>query len=370
MKFGIFDHLDRSQDDAERQYEERLRLVELYEWAGFHAYHVAEHHGTPLGMAPSPGLFLSAVAQRTTTLRFGPLVYPLGLYHPLRLAEEICMLDRMSSGRLELGVGRGASPYEAAFFGIDPKTTAERFDEVLAIVLKGLVAGRLDPKGKHFAFDNVPLELTPVQRPHPPLWHVTRSIENAPRLAGEGCNVALSLPTAEAAVFTAAYAKAWAELQRQPEEMPFVGNTRNVVVADTEREAVGMAKRAFRVWYDSLVHLWRAHDVALPTQIFPSEFEDAVYQGYVIAGSAAQVRDRMRADIAATGINYSLCRFAYGDLSFEESARSVRLFAREVMPELSPGQGIPANARLPASVVNRIGHYGSEAGVDIAFPFR
>ena len=86
MKFGIFDHLDRSGPDAERQYEERLRLIELYEWAGFHAYHVAEHHGTPLGMAPSPGLFLSAVAQRTTTLRFGPLVYSLGLYHPLRLA--------------------------------------------------------------------------------------------------------------------------------------------------------------------------------------------------------------------------------------------------------------------------------------------
>jgi alkanesulfonate monooxygenase SsuD/methylene tetrahydromethanopterin reductase-like flavin-dependent oxidoreductase (luciferase family) len=66
MKFAVFDHLDRSGPDLERQYEERLRLTEIYEWAGFHAYHVAEHHGTPLGSAPSPGLFLAAVAQRTT----------------------------------------------------------------------------------------------------------------------------------------------------------------------------------------------------------------------------------------------------------------------------------------------------------------
>ena len=107
MKFAVFDHLDRSGPDLGRQYEDRLRLIELYEWAGFHAYHVAEHHGTPLGSAPSPGLFLAAVAQRTTTLRLGPLAYPLGLYHPLRLLEEICMLDVMSGGRLELGRGCG-----------------------------------------------------------------------------------------------------------------------------------------------------------------------------------------------------------------------------------------------------------------------
>jgi alkanesulfonate monooxygenase SsuD/methylene tetrahydromethanopterin reductase-like flavin-dependent oxidoreductase (luciferase family) len=370
MKFGIFDHLDRSGPDAEHQYEERLRLVELYEWAGFHAYHVAEHHGTPLGLAPSPGLFLSAVAQRTTTLRFGPLVYPLGLYHPLRLAEEICMLDQMSGGRLELGVGRGASPYEAAFFGIDPKTTAERFDEVLQIVLKGLVTGRLDHAGKHFNFDNVPLEATTIQKPHPPLWHASRSIESAPRLAGEGCNVALSLPTGAAAEYCAAYRAQWIALDRAPQDMPFLGNTRNVVVGDNDREAITIAKRAFNVWYDSLVHLWRIHDVALPKQIFPSEFEDAVAEGYVVAGSVGRVLEQMRDDIGKTGINYALCRFAYGDLTFEESARSVRLFAREVMPELSPGQGSEINTRMPASVVNRIGHYGTDADIDIAFPFR
>src|SRR5215472_14192467 len=95
LKFGVFDHLDRGHRSIAQLYEERLQIIEHLERAGFHAYHLAEHHSTPLGMAPSPNLFLTAVAQRTRRLRFGPLVYPLVLYHPLRLIEEICMLDHL-----------------------------------------------------------------------------------------------------------------------------------------------------------------------------------------------------------------------------------------------------------------------------------
>ena len=110
MKYGVFDHMDY--DGAQTQadfFENRLKLAELYDKQGYYAYHLAEHHATPLGMSPSPNVFLSALAQRTTTLRFGPLVYCLPLYHPLRLLEEICMLDQLSSGRLEMGLG-GAYP--------------------------------------------------------------------------------------------------------------------------------------------------------------------------------------------------------------------------------------------------------------------
>ena len=145
MKFGVFDHMDRGGSDLGRQFDERLRLIELYERAGFHAYHLAEHHATPLGMAPSPSVFLAAVAQRTRTLRFGPLVYTVNLYHPLRLIDEICMLDQMSGGRLELGIGRGISPYEVGYYGVDPATGPERFAEALEVILKGLTEKRLEP---------------------------------------------------------------------------------------------------------------------------------------------------------------------------------------------------------------------------------
>ena len=73
---------------------------------------MSEHHSTPLNLTPSPSVFLAAVAQRTKRLRLGALVYVLPAHHPLRLAEEICMLDHLSHGRAEIGVGRGVSPFE------------------------------------------------------------------------------------------------------------------------------------------------------------------------------------------------------------------------------------------------------------------
>src|SRR5258708_13204877 len=110
LEFGIFDPLDRQDGPLRDFYEARLRLIELYDSAGFYAYHLAEHHGTPLGMAPSPSVFLAAVAQRTRRLRFGPMVYALPLYHPLRLIEEISMLDQMTGALLEIGFPRRTSP--------------------------------------------------------------------------------------------------------------------------------------------------------------------------------------------------------------------------------------------------------------------
>src|SRR4051812_38761943 len=100
LDFGVFDHLDTDDGPLDRYYEERLQLIQAYERAGFHAYHVAEHHLSDLGMAPSPSVFLAAVAQRTKRLRFGPMVYAAPMYHPLRLLQEICMLDNLSGGRL------------------------------------------------------------------------------------------------------------------------------------------------------------------------------------------------------------------------------------------------------------------------------
>src|SRR6201989_3672864 len=102
MKFGVFDHMDDAGGPLAKLYADRLELIEAYDRSGIYGYHLAEHHSTPLGCAASPGLLLAALTQRTTSLRFGPLVYLLPFYHPLRLIEEICMLDQMSGGRFPL----------------------------------------------------------------------------------------------------------------------------------------------------------------------------------------------------------------------------------------------------------------------------
>ena len=334
MKFGVFDHMDRAGDNLARQFDERLKLIELYEKSGFHAYHIAEHHATPLGMAPSPSVFLAAVAQRTTTLRFGPLVYTVNLYHPLRLIDEICMLDQLSHGRLELGIGRGISPYEVGYYGVDPATGPERFAEALEIILKGLAVPRLTYKGKYFTYEDVPMEMRPVQRPHPPLWYGANSLESADRLARQSCNTVVGMKAEGVGQFAARFRAAWKALGRRDSDLPLIGLSRHVVVGDTDREAQSAAKRAFVLWYDALIHLWRAHGVGLPRQLIPAEFEEASDAGYIIAGSPSTVRERMKRDNDIAGINYCLCRLAFGDLSLEESTRSVELFAREVMPAL------------------------------------
>src|SRR6266478_6763232 len=129
MQFGIFDQNDLGPYPLTEQYENRLRLIEFYDRAGFRTYHMSEHHSTPLNLAPSPSVFLAAVTQCTKRLRMGALVYVLPAHHPLRLAEEICMLDHLSGGRIEVGVGRGVSPYELEHYGIDPAQSRDEYFE-------------------------------------------------------------------------------------------------------------------------------------------------------------------------------------------------------------------------------------------------
>src|SRR5712675_2147045 len=197
MQFGVFDHLDRNDLALRDYYESRLQIIEAYDRLGFHAYHVAEHHSTPLGLAPSPSIFLSAIAQRTRRLRFGPLVYALPLYHPLRMIEEICMLDQLSGGRLEVGFGRGSVPAELIYYGQSPDAAQAIYAEAFELVLQGLTERRLTFHGKFFRFDDVPMELEPLQKPHPPVWYGLHAPASAERAARKGLRV-VSLDPIEA----------------------------------------------------------------------------------------------------------------------------------------------------------------------------
>ena len=112
--------------------------------------------------------------------------------------------------------------------------------------------------------------------------------------------------------FAARYRAAWKALDRAEQDMPLIGLSRHVVVGDTDKEAQSAARRAFALWYDALIHLWRAHGVGLPRQMIPAEFEAALEGGYIIAGSPSTVRDRLKRDNETADINYCLCRLAFG----------------------------------------------------------
>src|SRR5262249_47306659 len=156
-------------------------------------------------MAPSPSVFLSAVAQRTSRLRFGPLVYTLPMYHPLRVAEEICMLDQLSGGRLQIGIGRGISPHELEHYGVVPAEAQARYLEAFAILPKALTGASLPFEEKFSRFRDVPMEIEPLQRPHPPLWYGVGNIEAVGWAARNGVNVVCNVPTARAQEIVARY---------------------------------------------------------------------------------------------------------------------------------------------------------------------
>src|SRR3954447_15722941 len=195
LVFGLFDWIDRSDEDLATIYEQRLRMAEYADRAGYWCYHVAEHHGTPLGMAPSPSVFLGAAAQRTTRLRFGPLVAILPLYNPMRLAEEVCMLDQLSRGRLELGIGRGSSPWELEMLGVDVAQTRDMYAEGLHIFRTALADGVVTAEGQYYTLRDARLEVQPYQRPYPPLWYPTSNPDTIPWVAENGYQLLLSFNT-------------------------------------------------------------------------------------------------------------------------------------------------------------------------------
>ena len=334
MEFGVFDHLDRSDLPLKDYYEARLKLIEAYEQAGFYAYHVAEHHSTPLGMAPSPSVFLAAIAQRTRRLRFGPLVYALPLHHPIRLIEEICMLDQLSGGRLEIGFGRGASPMEITLYGQDPAKAERIYGESLRIILEGLTKGKVDFQGEFFSFNNYILELEPLQKPQPPIWYGVHSVQSAERAARRKLNI-VSLDSAQdTRGFTDRYRQVWHETFGQTDSMPKMGIGRFIVVAETDQEALKAARRAYPVWHRSFYHLYTLLGGA-PAHPRPPDFDGVIKTGQGIAGSPTTVAAFLQSQVVESGSTYLVGQFAFGDLSLSESLRSVELFRKHVMPRLN-----------------------------------
>lgn len=330
LKFGVFDHLDRGGRSMIELYDERLKIVEQYDRAGFHAYHLAEHHSTPLGMAPSPSVFLSAVAQRTAKLRFGPLVYLLPLYHPLRLAEEIAMLDHLSHGRYEIGIGRGRSPIELALYGQDVATAQSVFDETLAVMRLAFAEERVNFAGKHFAFDNVPVELRPLQHPHPPFWYGIGTPDSAEEYGRRGFNgVTLAKPAVAAEIAKRFFAGA----ERGGGQERLMGVCRFIVVAESDRDAQALAARAYPVWHASFFELFHRYGQK-PVSSWYATFDEMAANGLAFAGSPRSVAKALAQQIEATGINYLVGQFVFGDMSLAESTASIGLFASEVMPKL------------------------------------
>lgn len=345
MKIGLFDHVEDGGRPLAALFDERLEFAAAADEAGIYCLQVAEHHATPLNMVPMPGVYLSALARATKRMRLGPLVYLLPLYSPLRLAEEICMLDQLSHGRLDVGVGRGVSPYEVEFHNVVHEQTRDIFLDAFDCLSTALTENPFSFKSGRYAYKNVPMALRPLQLPHPPFWYASSS-EIGSTWAGErGLHYVTLGPTAMAkaniATFKSALAKRGAPAQPKA-EFPggiAIGVQRHIFVADTDDEAHRIFKPAMELHLANLNWLRvKQNDTGLTSRLkipHGTSYEDMVAHGGVIAGTPQTVRAEIEQQTAELGINYLLTYLFLGNMTLADALRSLALFKSEVMPHLA-----------------------------------
>ena len=372
LKFGVFDHIEPEEGfSLTETYEMRLQQSELLDRSGFYCYHLAEHHTPAIhSLAPSQNVFLAAAAQRTTKLRLAPCVYVLPLHHPIRLIEEISMVDALSGGRMEIGVGRGGE-MEAFFWGQEATTDSnyKRYLETLEVVQKGLANDILDFHGDIYDFDELPMRMHPVQRPYPPMWYM-RNVETA-AINGMDTIIVGSLDSIGPEVKR--YREKWEEHQGKGTltvhgQEPKVGLTVHMVLADTDEEALEIAQPAWEVYRYNLAAPRRieAERRGLdrfkttkdggygfvgnrPANAPPRELRrdiDAELQkfdrnhtvqhpgrlgGVAMAGSPDSMREYLE-EYVESGANYYVCSFQWGSITHDQAMRSIQLFVDEVMP--------------------------------------
>jgi alkanesulfonate monooxygenase SsuD/methylene tetrahydromethanopterin reductase-like flavin-dependent oxidoreductase (luciferase family) len=173
-------------------YERALQRIEIMERSGYDAVWLTEHHFSDYSVCPSIPVMGAYAAARTKRLRIGTAVTLAGLYHPLRLAEEIALLDILSGGRVNWGAGRGFDPREFRAFGVPSSETHARFREGVEIVIRSWSQRRLTFRGRFHSFEDLEVLPKPLQQPHPPVWMAASTDEAIRWAAAEGHSILMS----------------------------------------------------------------------------------------------------------------------------------------------------------------------------------
>lgn len=345
MKIGFFDHVEMSGKPLTTVFSERIRFVQAADRAGIYCYHVAEHHASPLNAVPVPGVWLGAVAQATKNIHMGPLVYLLPLYSPLRLAEEIAILDHLSGGRFETGVGRGVSPFELGYHKVDHEKSRDIFFESYDCLVAALTSDPFSFSGERYQYNDVPMPLQVLQRPHPPFWYASSNAVGSAWAGEKGMHFTTNGPTARALTNLNTYKEALARRggAAQPKAEfkggAAVGVLRQIVVADTDAEARRIAAPAIAHHHANITWLMRKHaDNGLVARLnvpLAGTFEEAIKEGTLIAGTPARVRAEIEKQVSEMGVNYLISYPFFGAMDLSDALRSLQLFSSEVMPKIA-----------------------------------
>ena len=351
MEFGLFFLMQRDEAWSEHSvYESGLAQMLA---AGYGSVWIAEHHFNDYGLCPAPQVLASFVAARTKTLRLGMGVSLLPLHHPVDLAEELAVLDVVSGGRLDVGIGRGGTLQDYQTFQSDRAESRERVEEGIALMRHAWSGAPFDFKGRFHSAERLHVRPATAQRPHPPLYIAANSEDSVLSAAR------LGLPA------LSSFFVPVPELQRRGK----LYRETALAVGRSEAEIVSLERRG---WGMRVVHVAPDHDEALRATEAPfmgyqhrmsalrsdatggsvpssfdrsllrlRAFQDYLADGWAIVGTPDEVRAGLERYLDATGYERVLLVMALPGLATELALRSMRLFAEEVAPKLSPRRQSP-----------------------------
>jgi alkanesulfonate monooxygenase SsuD/methylene tetrahydromethanopterin reductase-like flavin-dependent oxidoreductase (luciferase family) len=331
MRYSIFsvnDHYPQLPRTVPRLYSQVARSCELAERLGYDTFFCAEHHFHEYGVVPDPAVMLSALAQRTKTIRLGTAISILTFHDPRRIAETYSMVDMMSGGRLVFGVGSGYLPHEFVGYGKDPKEKRDRFNENLDIVQRLMAGETLSYEGQYSASEKVTLNVLPHEGRVPPVYVAVLAREAAYHV-GKQKNRIFTVPYVSCKDFRDIgamldeYRKGRAEAGMPKDDDDHVF-TLHTYVARSDAEAKEQAKDAYDLYVD--------------TRLYAKKhlYEDIVANGICLFGAVDTVAEKMRR-LHEMGIRHVATMHNFGALDPALVERSMTLFAKEVMPRVSRG---------------------------------
>ena len=329
MRYSVFsvnDHHPRLPRTVAQLYSQVMRQCELGEELGYDTFFCAEHHFHEYGVVPDPAVMLSALAQRTKTIRLGTAISILTFHDPRRIAETYSMLDLMSGGRFVFGVGSGYLSHEFTGYDAQPTEKRDRFNENLDLVKRLMGGESLCYTGQFSKSEKVALNVLPHQGRVPPIYVAVLAREAAYHV-GKQKNRIFTVPYASCKNFAdigtmlAEYRKGRSEAGLAADDDDHVF-TLHTYVARTDEEARQQCKAAYDLYVDTRLYA-KKH-----------VYEDILTNGICLFGSVENVTEKM-CRLHEMGIRHIATLHNFGALAPELVERSMNLFAKEVMPAVT-----------------------------------
>jgi alkanesulfonate monooxygenase SsuD/methylene tetrahydromethanopterin reductase-like flavin-dependent oxidoreductase (luciferase family) len=330
MKVGVLQFFSwpERRVDLASVYARALERIEIMDKTGYDAVWLAEHHFSSFSVCPSIHMMGTLVAARTERLRIGTAVSLAAFYHPLRLAEEVALLDVLSGGRVNWGAGRGFARIEFEAFGVPAAESAARFREAVDIVLAAWRNERLTFEGEYFRFKDVEVLPKPAQQPHPPVWMAATSEPAIEWAASRGFSILMDphATHADIARKRRLYDERLVAAGFSPAGRD-IPTARLIALADTTAEAEAVARRGAGWLLNSYVGPQHKGIVQEKQDYGGIDPVERYVREVILHGTPASVLEQIAGLREAARLNYLLCA--------PLSQASFTLLTEKILPRLA-----------------------------------